>query len=78
MTRKELIEEALRLPPEARAALAAELIESLEGVEPDEDVEAAWADEIRKRLAEVDSGAVKPVAWEEARRRIHAAARAAR
>ncbi len=39
---------ALRLPLEARAAVAAELLESLDGRdEAEEDVEAAWSDEIR-------------------------------
>ncbi len=64
-----LLKEALRLSPEARAALAASLLESLEeGV--DEGVEAAWAAEIAKRIRELDSGAVAPVPWPEARRRI--------
>ena len=67
---------ALRLPAKARAALAAELIRSLEDEEePADEVRAAWSDEIRRRLDEVDSGAVKPVAWREARSRIRAAAR---
>jgi len=44
-------------------------LESLEeGV--DEDVEAAWAAEIAKRIHELDSGAVTSVAWAEARRTI--------
>ena len=60
--------EALKLSPEARA-LAASLLESLDdGV--DEDVEAAWAVEIGKRIQELDSGAVTPVPWAEARRMI--------
>jgi putative addiction module component (TIGR02574 family) len=64
-----LLEEALKLSPEARAALAASLLESLdEGV--DEDAEAAWAEEIAKRIHELDSGAVTPIPWSEARRRI--------
>lgn len=70
---------ALRLPAEARAALAAELIQSLD--EPEdapEDVEAAWAEEIRQRLADVDAGVVTPIPWPEARRRILAAARGRR
>lgn len=47
----------LKLSPEARAALAASLLESLdEGV--DEDVEAVWAAEIARRIQELDSGAV--------------------
>ena len=64
-----LLQEALRLSPEARAALAVSLLESLE-VEVDESAEAAWADEIAKRLRELDSGAVTPVPWSEARRMI--------
>jgi len=66
---------ALRLPAEARAAVAAELIESLdEPQEAADDVDAAWSEEIRRRLADVDSGAAKPIPWSEARRRIFAAA----
>lgn len=64
-----LLEEALKLSPEARAALAASLLESLDE-EVDEGAEAAWADEIAKRIRELDSGAVIPVPWSEARRKI--------
>jgi putative addiction module component (TIGR02574 family) len=74
MTTRELLREALRLPPTARAALAAELIESLDEAEADDEAEAAWAGEIRKRLDEVDAGRVAPVPWEQARQRILAAA----
>ncbi len=65
-----LLQEALKLTPEARAALAASLLESLEGDEVDEGVEAAWSEEIAKRIHELDSGAVTPIPWPEARRRI--------
>ncbi len=64
-----LLEEALKLSPEARAALAASLLESLEE-DVDEGVEAAWAEEIAKRIRELDSGVVMPVPWSEARRQI--------
>ncbi|HWN71982.1 MAG TPA: addiction module protein [Haliangium sp.] len=65
----------LRLPDEARAALAADLIRSLdEAADVADDVEAAWAEEIQRRLAEVDAGLVTPVPWPEARQRILAAA----
>jgi putative addiction module component (TIGR02574 family) len=64
-----LLQEALKLSPEARAALAASLLESLDA-EVDEDVEAAWANEIAKRIRDLDSGAVTPVPWSEARRMI--------
>jgi putative addiction module component (TIGR02574 family) len=64
-----LLKEALRLPAEARAALAAKLIDSLDA-EVDEDAEARWAEEIERRLAEVDAGHVTPVAWSEVRAAI--------
>ena len=46
---EKLLKEALKLAPEARAALAAALLESPEG-EADEAAEAAWATEIAKRV----------------------------
>lgn len=64
-----LLEEALKLSPEARAALAASLLESLDE-EIDEGVEAAWAEEIAKRIRELDAGTITPVPWSEARRMI--------
>jgi putative addiction module component (TIGR02574 family) len=64
-----LLEEALKLSPEARAALATSLLESLDEA-VDEGAEAAWAEEIAKRIRELDSGAVTPVPWSEARRMI--------
>lgn len=66
---KRLLREVMKLPPEARAALAESLLESLDdGI--DEDAEAAWAAEIAKRAAELDQGLVRTVPWAEARRRI--------
>jgi len=64
-----LLEEALKLPVEARAALAGSLLESLDET-VDEDAEAAWAEEITRRVRELDSGKVKTIPWSEARRRI--------
>jgi putative addiction module component (TIGR02574 family) len=66
---RKVLEEAMKLPPEARAALAASLLESLDD-QVDEDAEVAWAAEIGKRLAEVRDGRVRPVPWAEARRMI--------
>lgn len=64
-----LLEEALKHPAEARAALAGSLLDSLDD-NVDEDVEQAWATEIARRLEEVQSGRVRAVPWAEARRRI--------
>jgi len=66
---EKLLEDALRLPAQARAALAAQLIESLDE-EVDEDAEAAWSVEIARRVEELDTGRVKAVPWSEARRQI--------
>lgn len=66
---------ALRLPVAARAAVVAELIDSLdEGGAPDEAAEGAWTEEVRRRLTDVDAGTVTTIPWSEARRRILAAA----
>jgi putative addiction module component (TIGR02574 family) len=66
---KKVLEEALRLPAEARAALAGHLIESLDD-SVDEDAEAAWSKEIARRIDELDRGTVKTVPWPAARRQI--------
>lgn len=52
--------DALGLPVQQRAALARALIRSLdEGPEPDEAaVEAAWDEEIARRVNEIESGRV--------------------
>lgn len=66
---KKLLQEALGLPEDERAELAAELMASLDGP-PDPDAEAAWAAEIERRAARVLSGESKGTPWEEVRRRI--------
>jgi putative addiction module component (TIGR02574 family) len=73
MDAKQLLAEALRLSDEERAALAGELIQSLDR-EVDADAEAAWSEEIRTRLDRLEAGTAKTIPWSEVRRRIHAAA----
>jgi len=67
----ELLKKALALPVEARAALAGSLLESLEDT-LDASAEEEWKREIARRIAELDSGKVKPIPWAEARRQISA------
>jgi putative addiction module component (TIGR02574 family) len=67
----ELLKKALALPPEARAALAGSLLESLDDT-VDSSAEEEWSREIARRIEELDSGKVKPVPWAEARRQISA------
>ncbi len=67
-----LRDEALRLPTEARARLAAELLRSLDDAEEVDaaEHEATWNTEIAERLRQVDSGVVQAVPWNDARARI--------
>lgn len=64
-----LLEDALKLPAEARAALAGSLLDSLDDT-VDPNAEAAWDTEIAQRLKDLDSGKVRPIPWAEARRAI--------
>ncbi len=66
----EILKEALALPPEARAALADYLWDSLDA-EVDAEAEEAWRREIRRRLVDLDSGAVAAIPWSEARARLY-------
>jgi putative addiction module component (TIGR02574 family) len=67
----ELLKKALALPPEARAALAGSLLESLDET-VDASAEEEWNEEITRRIHELDSGKVKPIPWAEARRQVSA------
>jgi putative addiction module component (TIGR02574 family) len=64
-----ILKEALKLPVEARAALAGTLFDSLDE-SIDQDVEAAWEAEIASRLKEIDENKVKLIPWAEARIKI--------
>jgi putative addiction module component (TIGR02574 family) len=61
---QELLKKALALPDKERADLAGSLIDSLDHT-VDEGVEAAWQEEIVRRIEEVRSGKVKTTSWDE-------------
>ena len=67
----DLFREASELSERERAELAGLLLESLEG-EPDQDVEAAWAEEIERRVRQLDSGEVKTIPWQQVRSELFA------
>jgi len=67
---RELFEEAMRLDPEQRATLMRLLIESLDA-ESEEGVDDAWMAEVERRMAELDSGAVETLSWDELRARLY-------
>ena len=70
--RERVLAEALQLPSADRAAIAGALLRSLDaaGDEDAESVEAAWADEVRHRLAGLDAGTAETLTVDEARRFI--------
>jgi putative addiction module component (TIGR02574 family) len=63
---KDVFHDAARLPERDRATLAGLLIETLDPVS-EQDVEAAWSEEIKRRLVEIDAGTVELISWEEVR-----------
>jgi putative addiction module component (TIGR02574 family) len=65
----DLLKDALKLPQEARAALAGSLIDSLDAT-VDDNVEAAWEAEIARRLQEIQEGQAALIPWTEVRRRL--------
>ena len=71
---QEVLREALALPVDERANVAAELLASLdEGSDEDPTaVEAAWAAEIETRARRVTSGESSDIPWEDVRARAEA------
>ena len=65
-----IFDEALQLPTEDRADLALRLLDSMG--EPADQVERAWIEEAKRRLAEIERGEIQTVPWPEARERIFA------
>lgn len=59
----ELARKARALSPEERVRLAEELLATVQEVDPQ--VEAAWDEEIRRRIEEIDSGKAKLIPAEE-------------
>jgi putative addiction module component (TIGR02574 family) len=64
-----VLAEALRLTPEARAELAAELLASLDGP-TDAEAETAWNVEIDRRIEAIEGGEIELEPWEQVKRRI--------
>lgn len=67
----ELFLAATQLSERERADLAGRLLDSLEA-EHDEGVEAAWAEEIERRVRQIESGEVRTIPWEEVRAKLFA------
>jgi putative addiction module component (TIGR02574 family) len=72
MISRQLMNDALRLPPTDRAALVGALMQSLEA-ERDPDAESPWLANARSRLETLREGQGTTISWSEAYRRIHQA-----
>jgi len=73
----EIIASALRLPLAQRTEVVSALQESLVDesldhgpADPSEEVEAAWSDEIARRIGEIDAGRARTIPADEAERMI--------
>lgn len=65
----ELLKRALQLDEQDRASIAGALIESLRGY-AEAGTENAWDAEIRRRVRQLETGAVETVAWSKVRERL--------
>ncbi len=61
---RDLLQKALALPENERAELAGNLLSSLD-MTVDQNVDAAWQQEVVRRLDDVQSGKVETIPWKE-------------
>ena len=69
VSRDQIFREALKLEQSDRAELAKLLIDSLDPAAED-GIEEAWMQEMTRRAAELDSGAIESIPWETIRDRL--------
>lgn len=67
---RQILEEALTLPEEDRLYLVEALQESIEAVEPQEAVDAAWREEIERRLKSIEDGTAVLHDWKDVKREL--------
>lgn len=68
ITLEQIVEETRHWPPEKVGELVGRLTEDLHAGDPE--TEAAWKQETRRRLAEIENGTVQPVDGEAVSARI--------
>jgi putative addiction module component (TIGR02574 family) len=68
---QQLLDQAMQLSPDEREGLADQLYLSLHATaEPQEEVHAAWSEELARRLEEVDAGKVNLLSVQEVHQSI--------
>lgn len=71
-TAVEVLSLATALPESDRALIARELILTLERGSPDEGYEAAWSEELERRMASYERGESNAVEWRAALKQMRA------
>ena len=66
-----LTNQALSLPVQQRAELAAQLLSSLDAL-TEQEIEALWLQEAARRASQIDQGLSKLIPAEEVRRQVNA------
>jgi putative addiction module component (TIGR02574 family) len=66
----EVLEKALALSTEDRGLIISRLIDSLDDEPSEEGVEAAWSEEIKRRVEEIQSGKVEMIPGEQVLREL--------
>lgn len=66
-----VLKEALSLGESERAEIAGRLLESIEPP-AEADVERAWREEVRRRVAQIDAGEARLIPWDEVREQLFA------
>jgi putative addiction module component (TIGR02574 family) len=66
----ELLQKALTLSIQERGLLIDRLVETLDNEPAEEGVEAAWGDEIKRRVDDIRSGRVKTIPGEQVLREL--------
>lgn len=72
-TARNVLEQALALPEEDRRHVAEALLDSMAGessADLEEETEAAWRDEVMRRIGQVRRGEVQPEPWSKVKQRI--------
>jgi len=71
-TYEEIMKAAMALPPDVRAILAQDLMDSLTPLDPAEqaEIDAYWAKEAERRCKEIEDGIVTPIPGEEVMARL--------
>jgi putative addiction module component (TIGR02574 family) len=74
----QLLQKALTLSTQERGQLIDRLVASLDDTAPEESVEAAWDEEIKRRVEDIRSGRVKTIPGEQVLGRLKARLRDAK